>query len=90
MKTYSYLVTGRVQGVYFRKYVLEAAVDLGLTGYVLNRPDGNVYVVATGQEEVLDKLEVKLRKGSVLSKVYEVIKKEEPLKLYSHFEIRYA
>lgn len=90
VKTYSFLVTGRVQGVYFRKFVLEAAVNLGLTGYVLNRPDGNVYAVATGHKEALDKLEDKLRKGSVLSKVFEVIKKEEPFKSYSHFEIRYA
>lgn len=43
-----FVVTGRVQGVGFRWYVMERAQELGLTGYVLNRRDGTVEVVAEG------------------------------------------
>jgi acylphosphatase len=39
-------VIGRVQGVGFRYYVLNAAIELGLTGWVRNRRDGSVEVVA--------------------------------------------
>jgi len=57
-------VTGRVQGVGFRWWVRSLALDLRLTGWVMNADDErSVEVVAEGSTEALDKLERLLRQG---------------------------
>ena len=50
------VVHGRVQGVYYRATAQEKAIGLGLAGWVRNRADGAVEVVAEGDRERLDKL----------------------------------
>jgi acylphosphatase len=45
------MVRGRVQGVYYRASALREARRLGLTGWVANRPDGSVELVAEGEED---------------------------------------
>jgi acylphosphatase len=67
-----YLVTGRVQGVGFRNYVEHLAGKLGLDGYVRNRRDGCVEVLAIGGEEQLRELFAALQKGPALSRVTSV------------------
>ena len=57
------LVRGRVQGVGFRWYVREVARDLGLAGWVRNRPDGAVEVAAEGDVRMIDRLREMLRTG---------------------------
>jgi acylphosphatase len=57
------LVRGRVQGVGFRWFVREAARELGLAGWVRNRPDGTVEVAAEGNALMLGKLRDALRNG---------------------------
>jgi acylphosphatase len=47
-------VRGRVQGVAFRWYTQQKAVSLGLTGWVRNRPDGSVRMVAEGPRRDLE------------------------------------
>jgi acylphosphatase len=49
-------ITGRVQGVGFRWHAREVALRLGLTGWVRNRVDGSVQVVAEGAREGLTAL----------------------------------
>jgi len=56
-------VKGRVQGVGFRYFVQRHARDLGLDGWVRNRPDGGVEVEAIGSTEALDRLEALLHQG---------------------------
>lgn len=56
-------IDGHVQGVGFRAFVLENALELGLTGWVRNRWDGSVEVVAEGEREVLERLLSLLRRG---------------------------
>lgn len=65
-------VLGRVQGVGFRYFVMSAAAELGLTGWVRNRRDGSVEVVAEGDLEVLRSLVGVLQRGSRSSSVSEV------------------
>jgi acylphosphatase len=47
------IVTGRVQGVFYRASAKERADALGITGYAKNRPDGRVEVQACGSPEAL-------------------------------------
>lgn len=83
-------VYGRVQGVFFRAYVSESAEELGLSGYVRNRPDGGVGVVAEGEKERLEKLLDYLRKGPPAARVNKVETNwSEYTGLYSGFKVRY-
>jgi len=51
MITYQCLVSGRVQGVYYRSYVRKMASGAGYKGYVKNLPDGDVEACVTLTEE---------------------------------------
>jgi acylphosphatase len=68
-KTRSYIVTGRVQGVGFRWFVEREARILGINGWVRNRSDGSVEVLASGTREQLSNLHKKLREGPRASRV---------------------
>jgi len=65
-------VTGRVQGVSFRYFVLEKAGDLDLCGWVRNRWDGSVEVTAEGPRQDLELLLQALRQGPPMSQVADV------------------
>ena len=66
------VVEGRVQGVGFRFFVEEEAMAFDLKGWVRNRWDGNVEVIAEGERQVLEKFLAALRKGPRASEVTEV------------------
>ncbi len=68
-KTRRYVVTGRVQGVGFRWFVEREARILGINGWVRNRADGSVEVLASGTHEQLSALHKKLREGPRASRV---------------------
>ncbi|WP_456469906.1 acylphosphatase [Caminibacter sp.] len=90
MKTYRFLVSGKVQGVWYRKYVSQAAEENGFVGYVKNLPDGRVEAVANIEnEERLSRFIDILKKGSPLSKVEKIEIEEIPFKNFENFEIRY-
>jgi acylphosphatase len=57
------LIRGRVQGVGYRAFVRRRALDLKISGYVENLPDGRVEVVAEGERSELEHLLVLLREG---------------------------
>ena len=57
------VVEGRVQGVGFRYFVEENAIALGLTGWVRNRWDGTVELVAEGERQSLERLLTIVRRG---------------------------
>ncbi len=58
-------MSGRVQGVGFRYFVLREAMDLGLDGWVANTSDGSVRCVAEGPRAHLDGLLGRLEVGPV-------------------------
>ena len=65
-------VSGRVQGVSYRAYTQREAMQLGLTGWVRNCPDGRVELVAEGEEAALQQLIAWCRQGPPAAIVAEV------------------
>ena len=57
------VVSGRVQGVGYRAFVARRAQELGLGGWVRNRPDGSVEAEAAGPEDALRAFVTALRAG---------------------------
>lgn len=50
------LISGRVQGVFYRNWTVDTAKELGLTGWVRNRMDGSVEAVVQGEADVVERL----------------------------------
>ena len=69
-----FLVSGKVQGVFFRASTRERALDLGLNGRATNLPDGRVDVIAEGTAAALDALEVWLHQGPPAARVESVVR----------------
>lgn len=67
-----FLVSGRVQGVWFRASTRTEAERLGLTGRAVNLPDGRVEVVACGDADALNVLQGWLWRGPELAEVVDV------------------
>lgn len=72
MKRVEVIVTGRVQGVFYRASARDEAERLGLTGEVRNLPDGSVELVVEGAEAVLHELIAWCRRGPPMAEVEEV------------------
>lgn len=66
------VVSGGVQGVWFRETTRSRAQELGLSGTAVNLPDGTVEVTACGDEQALRELQEWLWQGSPMSRVDEV------------------
>jgi acylphosphatase len=84
-----FVVSGRVQGVGFRYFALDAARRDGLHGYVTNHDDGSVEAVAEGEAEAVERFERALRRGPSRSRVEHVTVDEiQPEMKSTGFEIR--
>ncbi|MCZ6680754.1 MAG: acylphosphatase [Candidatus Poribacteria bacterium] len=84
------LISGRVQGIGFRYFTKQNAMQLGIHGYAKNLPDGTVEVVAEGDNATLDQFMTILRKGPPAAKVDDVKVEARPFSgEYTTFEIRY-
>ncbi len=62
-------VSGKVQGVWFRAWARDAALELGLSGWVRNRADGSVETLARGDRDALQEFEDRLWDGPPLARV---------------------
>ena len=81
------IVSGTVQGVFFRANVRNKALELGLNGYAKNLDNGNVEIVAQGNEDKLKELIEFIKKGPGIAKVENIqIKHKEP-ENFKNFEI---
>lgn len=72
------VVHGRVQGVFFRGSTQERAREVGVAGWVRNRPDGTVEAVFEGTPKAVDALVAFCREGPRWAKVDTVDISEEP------------
>lgn len=66
------IVSGRVQGVWFRASTREQALRLGIRGYASNRSDGRVEVLACGEQAAVDRLRAWLWEGPSQAQVTDV------------------
>ena len=67
-----FIVKGRVQRVGFRVFVEDAAQREGIQGYVRNRHDGSVEVLAEGDADALERFEMAVRRGPAGARVDDV------------------
>lgn len=72
MSAARFLVSGKVQGVFFRASTREQASALGLRGHAENLPDGRVEVVAIGDAGAIDRLADWLSRGPSQARVDEL------------------
>lgn len=82
-----FLVSGRVQGVFYRASTQEQARQLGLTGWVRNLPDGQVELVACGDESGLVRLEQWLRQGPPHAQVETVACRDIEPRSFADFSV---
>lgn len=90
MKRYRIIISGRVQGVWYRQSMLEVAKSLNIKGWVRNLPDGKVEACVEGEEEALKKIIQWCRIGPPHASVEDVEIEEELLSNeFKDFIIRY-
>lgn len=83
-----FLVSGDVQGVFFRASAQEIARRLDLTGWVRNLADGRVELIACGAETALGQLEQWLWQGPPRARVQQVESQETPAEPFPDFTVR--
>ena len=83
-----FLVSGYVQGVFFRAGSESIARGLGLTGWVRNLPDGRVELVACGEETKLRELEQWLWQGPPRARVEQVTVRDVAPQVFNDFSVR--
>ncbi|MFT7879513.1 MAG: acylphosphatase [Sulfurimonas sp.] len=91
MEWYRFIISGRVQGVFYRKSVSQAMMTKQFKGYIRNLDDGTVEVVAEIYDEDFDLFMEILREGSPLSSVEEIAQQiiDDAVFHTDGFEIRY-
>ena len=86
-RTISIIITGKVQGVFFRQSAREKAHELGLTGQAKNLENGHVHIIVTGSGEQLAIFSDWCKTGPPRAIVTDVEITELPLILYKDFTI---
>jgi len=83
------LVSGRVQGVYFRMFTQNKAKQLEIKGYARNLPDGRVEIIAEADNNSIEKFIQWCHKGPVTARVdHAEITELESDEVFTSFEIR--
>ena len=83
---YNIVVSGRVQGVFYRASTKQMADLLGVKGFVLNLTDGTVYIEAEGDEAVLVKFIQWCHHGPDRAEVTHVSVRESDVQGFEIFE----
>lgn len=72
MKTVRIFIKGSVQSVFFRTFVKEQADELGIRGFVRNKEDGSVEVLAEGRDEKVYEMINKCKQGPKHAQIIDV------------------
>lgn len=87
MRGRRWLISGKVQGVWFRASTKKEAIRLDISGWARNLKDGTVEVIAFGGEEALDELGLWLEHGPELAEVINIREEEIAWKAYTGFDV---
>jgi len=83
------LISGRVQGVWFRQNTREKAAQLGVTGWCRNCPDGSVEAMFQGEKEIVQSIIDWSHLGPKLARVERVeVEWLDSVAGFSSFEVR--
>ncbi len=89
MQTYKFIISGKVQGVFYRKSIQQMAAFGQIQGYIKNLSNGDVEAVAFLHDDQLEDFLTILKNGSPLSKVedikYQILDNDSLI--YDGFEI---
>jgi acylphosphatase len=88
MKRTRVLISGEVQGVYFRDTCRRMAAQRGVTGWVRNLRDGRVEAVFEGAEDAVDTMVAWARRGPSSARVSDVAVHPEPPEGLTGFAVR--
>ncbi len=84
------VISGRVQGVFFRARTRERARELDVTGWVRNRPDGRVEAVFEGPQDAVRRMVSWCRRGPRMAQVEDVtVDWRGPTGEFAGFSVRY-
>ncbi|ADG92009.1 acylphosphatase [Arcobacter nitrofigilis DSM 7299] len=89
MKSYKFIISGKVQGVFYRKSVTNNANRANFSGYIKNLPNGDVEAVVTCKENRLNEFITILKSGSEYSKISNIKQTSIGTLFSNKFEIRY-
>lgn len=88
MRRVHVLISGQVQGVFFRSFTQAKAQELGLAGWVKNLDNGQVEAVFEGEPEKVEKMINWCYKGPPASQVKKVETSEEMPEKMTEFEVK--
>jgi acylphosphatase len=88
MHTKHLMIYGRVQGVWYRGWAVDAARSLGLTGWIRNRLDGSVEAVVSGSAAALESFLRMARQGPPAAQVARIDEIDADPHYFDRFEQR--
>lgn len=88
METFHLLISGKVQGVFFRESARRVAQKLNITGWIKNREDEKVEAVISGDEKSLSDFISWAKCGPERASVDEVLASKQPFTIFEVFEIK--
>lgn len=88
MKTVQILIKGKVQGVFFRTGAKEMADKLNVKGWVKNTAEGDVEIVASGEENDIYKFIEWCKRGPRRAVVTEIIVTQKEAVSFNEFSVR--
>jgi len=80
------MILGRVQGVFYRNWTVDAARGLGLTGWVRNRMDGSVEALVQGEADAVARFITLAQDGPPAAKVARIEAANAPVEALNGFE----
>ncbi len=89
MKTVHITIMGRVQGVWFRATAKETADHMGLSGWARNTLDGNVEILAHGENDAVEQFVQWCREGPPSAKIEKItVEEKETVPEEAGFRVR--
>jgi len=88
LKHFKIVISGKVQGVFYRAFAKEKADEWGIKGFVRNEPNGDVYIEAEAEEEMLYKFIKWCNLGPARAKVDHIEAAPGEVVGFTMFEIR--